>query len=72
MPLPSMSSRDPLPPATPVDPSRLQLALALRARDGRLVAAAYAALAGFDAAPAGGEGVERPVPDRTQLSLFAR
>ena len=65
-------SLDSLATSTPDDQARLQLALALRSRDGRLVAAAYAALGGVDATPAGGEGVERPVPDRAQLSLFAR
>jgi hypothetical protein len=66
MPTPSLNH----PERTPSDDrSRLQLALALRARDGRLVAAAYAAL---DAGAPGGEAPERIVPDRAQLSLFAR
>ncbi len=67
MPTTSMVRRE-VPPSRD-DALRLQLALALRARDGRLVAAAYAAL---DAGAPGGEVAERAAPDRAQLSLFAR
>jgi hypothetical protein len=69
MPTPSLDQSERTSSPSPDDRARLQLALALRARDGRLVAAAYAAL---DAGAPGGEVAERAVPDRAQLSLFAR